>query len=244
MQLARTLARRSLRAGRVSSFYTPRLLSSQGVIIPQRLFNTSAIRFAEQKDTEQSKEESTSGEETAAEAAEENEEVTKLKKQIDELEAKVVTAETEVKEMKDRMLRNLAEMENVRTRAKKDVDSAKAFALQGFAKKLLDSTDNIQWALAAAKEAAEKGDNEDLKSLYDGVILTESSLLKTLESQGIVRFQSLGEKFDPNLHDGLFQFQDPTKEPGTVGQVMKEGWKYNDRIIRPANVGTVQAPPS
>merc|ERR1711907_459662 len=100
-------------------------------------------------------------------------------------------------------------------------DNAKKFALQSFMKKLLDTHDNFGYALDSSRAAAETGDNADLKTLYDGVVLTQTGFANTCKSAGVEMFHSLGEKFDPNRHDGLFQFEDPTKEPGTVGQVMK-----------------------
>ena len=140
------------------------------------------------------------------------------------------------------MLRNLAEQENIRRRAQTDLDNSKSFAIQKFAKGLLDVTDNLQWALTATKEKAETGENEDLKTFYDGVVLTETTLHSVLTNNGMTKMDSLGKKFDPNLHDGLFMYEDDTKEVGTVGQILKEGWLLKERVIRPANVGTIKAP--
>lgn len=207
-----------------------------------RFFNSSAFRFQEEKAEAEA--------ETEAQKPTEEEEVTpaadpaveNLKKELAQCQEALDLAEAKAKEFNDKMLRAYAEAENARNRATKDVENAKNFALQGFVKSLLDTTDNLGWALDASRTAAEKGDNADLKTLFDGVVLTETTLMNSLKAHGVERFESLGQKFDPNLHDGLFQFEDPTKEPGTVGSVMKEGYTYNGRCIRPANVGTVQAP--
>jgi len=236
MQLARAARRTTFTPRQTANHFTRRSACTLRGFRSQRFFTSSSIRFQENKDAE--KEAEVSSEEVSSEEAAPSE----VELQLAECQKKLEESEAKLAQTHDKMLRNLAEMENVRQRAKKDVDNAKNFALQGFAKKMLDTTDNLGWALDASREAAEKGDNAELKTLFDGVVLTETTLLSSLKSVGVEKFASLGEKFDPNMHDGLFQFEDPTKESGTVGQVMKEGYTYNGRVIRPANVGTVKAP--
>ena len=138
-------------------------------------------------------------------------------------------------------------MENVRARCRKDLEAGTKFAVQKFAKNLLDTADNMAMAIAAAKiPLKEDASNEDREARYqnflEGIEMTEKSLHKAFEGVGVTRFDSLGEKFDPNVHDGLFELPDPTRETGTVGAVLKEGFMINERVLRAANVGTVRNP--
>eukprot|EP00741_Cyanophora_paradoxa_P007069 tig00001086_g6840.t1 len=144
-------------------------------------------------------------------------------------------------ELQDKLLRSLAEMENVRRRAQVDVENARKFGVQGFAKSLLDVADYLGMALNAVPEE-KRGSDADayLKNLYFGVQATEKELLKAFAAVGLSRVDPMGQKFDPNLHDALFEVDDPTKEPGTVAHVDKPGYVLNERCIRPAKVGVVK----
>merc|ERR1712137_1343150 len=140
------------------------------------------------------------------------------------------------------MGRSLAEQENTRRIAKRDVDSARQFAIKSFAKSLLDTSDNLSRALEAVPEDLRK-DKENhpvLATLYEGIEMTDMGLTKAFETNGLVKYAEAGDSFDPNLHDALFEYQDPNIEPGTVGQVMKKGFMLNDRVLRPAEVGVVK----
>ena len=147
--------------------------------------------------------------------------------------------EQEVKKLKDHLLRCLAEQDNTRRIAKRDVEAAKNFAVTSFAKSLLDTSDNLNRALAAVP-LEEKEKSPVLATLYEGIQMTDVGLAKAFEKNGLVKFGEVGELFDPNKHEALFEYVDPAQEPGTIGQVMKAGFLLNDRVIRPAEVGVVK----
>ena len=143
----------------------------------------------------------------------------------------------EAAEARDKMLRTLAEMENLRKRTSREVADARTYGITGFARDVLDIADNLQRALdalpAEAREAADPG----LKALIEGVELTERSLLNTLEKNGVKKFDPSGGKFDPNFHQAMYEVPDPSVPAGTVVQVMQSGFMIGDRILRPALVG-------
>eukprot|EP00937_MAST-01D_sp_MAST-1D-sp2_P002764 g2764.t1 len=157
-----------------------------------------------------------------------------------ELEA----AQAEAAEHKDRTLRTLAEMENVRRISKRDVDNARDFAITKFAKGLLDVADNLERAIGSVEGGLEGVDAEaqpQLHTLLEGVQMTEAQLQKAFADHSLQRFGAEGDKFDPHEHDAMFETEDPEKEPGTIAHLFKAGYRLNDRVIRPAQVGTVKA---
>ena len=143
----------------------------------------------------------------------------------------------EATESRDKMLRTLAEMENLRKRTAKEVADARAYGITGFARDILDIADNLQRALdaipAEAKETADPG----IKAFIEGVELTERSLLNSLEKNGVKKFDPSGEKFDPNFQQAMYEVPDPSVPAGTVVQVVQAGYKIGERILRPALVG-------
>jgi len=149
--------------------------------------------------------------------------------------------DSEIEELRKKYLTSLADMQNLRTRTQNDVTSAKKYAGSEFAKSMLEVADNLGFAIKAAAPDATDA-NPKLKTFFEGVSMTQHALNKAFAANSVVMYKSLGEKFDPNLHMGLYQFEDPTKEPGTVGNVVKEGYKLADRVLRAAQVGTVRAP--
>jgi len=152
-------------------------------------------------------------------------------------EGSVEALKQEVADTRDKMLRTLAEMENLRKRTSREVADARTYGITGFARDVLDIADNLQRALdalpAEAREAADSG----LKALIEGVELTERSLLNTLEKNGVKKFDPSGGKFDPNFHQAMYEVPDPSVPAGTVVQVMQSGFMIGDRILRPALVG-------
>lgn len=198
---------------------------------PQRWFSSEAPKGeAKKEETVAGAEDTTSEEGATAEEAAAPAEPTKE----EQLEA-------QVKELKDQLMRSLAEAENTRKIAKRDVDSAKQFAIKSFAKSLLDVSDNLSRALESVpKEALEDKDNTVLTTLYEGIEMTDRGLLKAFEMNGLIRYGQAGEDFDPNLHDALYEYPDPEKKVGTIGQVMKPGFKLHSRVLRPAEVGVVK----
>jgi molecular chaperone GrpE len=149
----------------------------------------------------------------------------------------------EAAEAKDRMLRTLAEMENLRKRTQREVADARSYGIAGFARDILEIADNLQRAIdtvpAEAKESADAG----FKGLIEGVELTERSLHRTLEKNGVQKFDPIGEKFDPNVQQAMYEVPDASVPSGTVVQVIQAGYMIGERVLRPALVAVSKAPP-
>lgn len=139
-------------------------------------------------------------------------------------------------ELNDRVLRGLAEMENVRSIARRDVDNAREFGITSFAKGLLSVADNLGLALRAVPKERIEADDV-LRGLHSGVEATERELQKVLSQNGVVKFGAVGDTFDPNRHQALFEAPDPSVEAGTVLDVTKTGYVIGERVLRPAEVG-------
>ena len=181
--------------------------------------------------------------EAGADAAAEEGGDTAAPSETEVLQAKVEELEAAVKDKHDQVLRALAEAENARRRAGIDVENAHKFAVGKFAKSLLDIADNLGRAAESVPEEQRTSDDAPvLKSLYEGVTMTEKMLVKTFEEHGLKRIWPLDEKFDPNIHNALFEMPDPDKEPGTVAHVASAGYVLHDRVIRAAGVGIVSKP--
>ena len=146
----------------------------------------------------------------------------------------------ELAEARDRTLRTLAEMENLRTRTRREVADAKAYAITGFARDILEIADNLQRALDAVPAEAKESADPGLKALMEGVELTERSMLNTLEKNGVKKFDPSGEKFDPNFQQAMFEVPDPSVPSGTVVQVVQAGYMIGERVLRPALVGVAK----
>lgn len=158
-----------------------------------------------------------------------------------QLTKKLEEKEQELADLNDRTLRILAEMENVRTIARRDVENAKRYSIAPFAEGLLSVADNLGLALKAVPEEALE-ENQQLKGLFVGVGATETELLKVFSQHGITRFGSVGDKFDPNKYQAMFEAPIEGTEPGTVIDVTKLGYTIGDRLLRPAEVGVCKAP--
>jgi molecular chaperone GrpE len=139
--------------------------------------------------------------------------------------------------LKDRLLRALAEMENLRRRTEREVTDAKAYGVTSFARDMLAVADNLRRALdhlpAEARESADAATN----SLIEGVEVTERDFLSRLTRHGVKKLEPQGERFDPNLHEALFEVPDESVPAGTVVQVVESGYTIGDRVLRPAKVG-------
>ncbi|KAL0853158.1 hypothetical protein ABMA27_012918 [Loxostege sticticalis] len=160
-------------------------------------------------------------------------------KQIEALTNEVATLKDQVKDVEDKYKRALADGENVRRRMVKQVEDAKSFAIQSFCKDLLDVADTLSIAAESVPESASDGDAA-LRSLRDGVKLTRAQLTQVFARHGLVAVSPLREKFDPNLHEALFQQEVEGAEPGTVVAVSKVGYKLHERCVRPALVGVAK----
>ncbi|WP_293854206.1 nucleotide exchange factor GrpE [uncultured Alsobacter sp.] len=146
-------------------------------------------------------------------------------------------------QLKDRMLRTLADMENLRRRTEKEVSDARAYATTNFARDILNVADNVRRALETVSSDARETADTALKGLLEGIELTERDLLKTLERHGIRKLEPKGEKFDPNLHQAMFEIPDPSVPNGTVREVVQAGFVIGDRVLRPALVGVAKGGP-
>ncbi|WP_414644926.1 nucleotide exchange factor GrpE [Bosea sp. (in: a-proteobacteria)] len=149
----------------------------------------------------------------------------------------LAAAEAERDDLKDKLLRTLAEMENLRRRTEREIADAKAYAVTSFARDMLGSADNLRRAIESVPATAEAAADSALKSVVEGVELTERELLKTLERHGVRRIEPHGEKFDPNLHQAMFEAPDEGIAKGLVSKVVQTGYKIGERVLRPALVG-------
>ena len=158
-------------------------------------------------------------------------------------EGSVEALTKEAAEARDKMLRTLAEMENLRKRTAREVSDARTYGISGFARDVLDIADNLQRALDAVPAEAKAAADPGLKALIEGVELTERSLHNALEKNGVRRFDPAGEKFDPNVHQAMYEVPDDSVPAGTVVQVLQPGFTIGDRILRPAMVGVAKGGP-
>lgn len=151
----------------------------------------------------------------------------------------VAALEAEKVDLKDRLMRALADTENVRRRAERDAADARAYAITSFARDLLTVADNLRRALDSAPAGAEGS----LKALMDGVELTERDLVKTLGRHGVKQLAPEGQKFDPNMHQAMFEVPREDVPSGTVVQVVQTGYAIGERVLRPALVGVAKGGP-
>jgi len=154
----------------------------------------------------------------------------------DPLEGTAEALAKEVAETRDKMLRTLAEMENLRKRTSREVADARLYGITGFARDVLDIADNLQRALDAVPDETRAAADPGLKALIEGVELTERSLHNTLEKNGVRKFDPSGEKFDPNFQQAMYEVPDPSVPAGTVVQVVQAGYMIGERVLRPALV--------
>jgi molecular chaperone GrpE len=156
-------------------------------------------------------------------------------------ETRIVELEAELAEQKDRLLRALAETENVRRRGQREREDAAKYAVAGFAKDLLSAADNLRRALDSLPEAEVKDDRT--RSLLAGVAATERELLSIFERYGIKRIDPKGERFDHNFHQAIFEAERPDQPSGIVVEVLQPGYVLHERLLRPAMVGVAKGGP-
>src|SRR4029077_11768364 len=158
-------------------------------------------------------------------------------------EGSVEALAKEAAESRDKMLRTLEEMENLRKRTARELADARIYAITVFARDVLDIADNLQRALDAVPAEAKANADPGLKALIEGVELTERSLLNTLEKNGVKKFDPAGEKFDPNFQQAMYEVPDPSVPAGMVVQVVQAGYMIGERVLRPALVGVSKGGP-
>ena len=149
----------------------------------------------------------------------------------------------EAAEMKNRLLRALADMENLRKRTEREVADARQYGIAGFARDILGVADNFRRALDSVGPELRNSEEPGITALIEGVELTERDLLKALEKNGIRKIEPLGEMFDPNLHQAMDEVPDPSVPSSTVVQVIQPGYVIGERILRPAMVAVSKGGP-
>ena len=161
----------------------------------------------------------------------------------DPREARIAELEEQVAQMRYQTLRALAEAENVRRRTDRDKEQTRLYAAGGLAKDLLNAVDNLRRALDAAPKDRD-GLDETVKNLIVGVEMTERDLLTAFEKNGIKRIEPLGQRFDPNLHQAMFEVENSGKPAGTVVQLLAPRYVLHDRLLRAAMVGVAKGGPA
>lgn len=158
------------------------------------------------------------------------------------IEEKVARLEAENESLNDRLLRAMAETENIRRRSQRDKQDTARYAVANFARDMLAVADNLGRALGSVDEDARK-ENGVLETLMIGVEMTERELVAAMGRVGVTRMEPAGTRFDPNVHEAMFEYDDPSQPAGTVGQVIEPGYMIHERPLRPAKVGITKGGP-
>jgi len=143
-------------------------------------------------------------------------------------------------ELKDRVLRTIAEMENLRKRTERDVADTRSYAIAGFARDMLSATDALNRALSMISPEAREGADQTARSLIEGIEMTEREMQRLLAKHGVTLIEAQGQKFDPHKHQAMFEVPDPSQPEGTVVQVVQAGYTIGERVLRPAMVGVAK----
>jgi molecular chaperone GrpE len=146
----------------------------------------------------------------------------------------------ELAEVKDRLLRTLADMDNMRKRTEREIAESRVYGISNFARDILGVADNMHRAMAALDDELRANADEPTKVLLEGVELTERELMNVLEKHGVKRIEPLGQKFDPNRHQAMYEIEDASVPAGSVVQVMQAGYLIGDRMLRPALVAVAK----
>ncbi|MDB5621569.1 MAG: grpE [Devosia sp.] len=155
----------------------------------------------------------------------------------------IETLRAENSELKDRLLRTVAEMENLRKRTERDVADTRSYAIAGFARDMLSATDALSRALLVLPAEARESSDPTIKSLIEGIEMTEREMQRLLGKHGVKPIEAEGQKFDPHKHQAMFEVPDPTRPEGTVVQVVQTGFAIGERVLRPAMVGVAKGGP-
>ena len=157
-------------------------------------------------------------------------------------EERIAALEAQLAESQDRLLRALAETENTRRRAQRERADAEKYGIGRFAEGLLSVADNLHRALDSLPESEAKDDRT--RSLLAGVAATERELLAVFERHGMKRIDPMGEKFDHNFHQAVFEAENSGRPAGTIVEVLQPGYVLHDRLLRPAMVGVAKGGPA
>jgi molecular chaperone GrpE len=150
---------------------------------------------------------------------------------------------TENAALKDKVLRTLADMENLRRRTEREVADAKSYGIAAFARDMLTFGDNLHRALGSLTPEMRDGADGAIKTFIEGIELTERDFLSRLARHGVKKLDPQGQKFDPNMHEALFEVPNPDVPAGTVVQVVESGFAIGERCLRPAKVGVARGGP-
>lgn len=151
--------------------------------------------------------------------------------------------QAEVASLKDRVLRTMAEMENLRRRTEREVADAKSYGVTSFAREMVAAVDNLQRALASVPAEARSEAAPAIQSFLQGIELTERDLLSRLARFKVQSIETVGSRFDPNRHEALFEMPDESVPSGTVVQQVETGYVIGERVLRPAKVGVSRGGP-
>ncbi|MEA2872956.1 MAG: molecular chaperone GrpE [Hyphomicrobiales bacterium] len=149
----------------------------------------------------------------------------------------------EAADLKDRLLRTLAEMENLRRRTEREVADARVYGVTNFARDIVGVADSMERAMKALDDGIRDKADAGVKALLDGVEITERELIKVMEKHGVRKIEPQGQKFDPNLHQAMYEIPDASVPAGTVVQIMQPGYTIGERVLRPALVGVAKGGP-
>lgn len=152
----------------------------------------------------------------------------------------VETLKAENSDLRDRVLRTVAEMENLRKRTEREVSDTRSYAIAGFARDMLTATDSLSRALMVLPAEARENADGPMKSLIEGIEMTEREMQRLLAKHGVKPIEAEGQKFDPHKHQAMFEVPDPSRPEGTVVQVVQAGFAIGDRVLRPAMVGVAK----
>ena len=156
---------------------------------------------------------------------------------------RIAELEAENADVKDRLLRLAADMENLRRRTEREVKDARTYAVTSFAREMLSVADNLRRAIDAVPDEARESGDSGMTSLIEGVEMTERGLLASLEKNGVKKLEPEGQKFDPNFHQAMYEVPNPEVPNNTVVDVVQPGYVIGDRMLRPAMVGVAKGGP-
>jgi molecular chaperone GrpE len=155
-----------------------------------------------------------------------------------------VTLKAEIADLKERYIRLAADMENLRRRTEREVKDARTFAISNFARDVLGVSDDLSRAMQVVRDSQNTEDPmAAVAGLVEGIAATERAMITTMERHGVTRVDPMGEKFDPNFHQAMFEVPDATKPNNTVMNVVQAGFKIGERMLRPALVGVSKGGP-
>ncbi|WP_338608374.1 nucleotide exchange factor GrpE [Pelagibacterium nitratireducens] len=155
-------------------------------------------------------------------------------------EERIAQLEAEKDQLRDQVLRTAAEMDNLRKRTEREVSDTRSYAIAGFARDMLVATDNLSRALMVIPAELRENADGTLKSLIEGIEMTEREMQRLLQKNGVTPIVAEGEKFDPHRHQAMFEVPDASVPEGTVVQVVQTGYAIGERVLRPAMVGVAK----